>query len=75
MSGLMRTVIAYFFHFCMKTPSLLRRLNIATSVGLIVLTASVSSTALFAAATSNFQFTINPGTLTVDIVDASYVSV
>ncbi len=59
----------------MKNFSLLRRLNIATALGLVVLTTGVSSTALFAAATSNFQFTINPGTLSIDIVDGSYVAV
>lgn len=59
----------------MKTSSLLRRINITTALGLVVLTAGISSTALFAAATSNFQFTINPGTLTIDIVDAAYAGV
>jgi hypothetical protein len=39
------------------------------------LTTGASSTALFAAATSNFQFTVNPGTLSVDIVDAGHVAV
>lgn len=63
------------FHSYMKPHSLLRRLNIATAVGLVALTAGISSTALFAAATSNFQFTINPGTLSVDIVDAGYAAV
>jgi hypothetical protein len=39
------------------------------------LTAGVTSTSLFASATSNFAQTINAGTLSVDIVDASYVTV
>jgi hypothetical protein len=55
----MTNIITYSFHFFMKTYSLLRRLNITTAVGLIALTAGLSSTALFAAATSNFQFTVN----------------
>jgi len=59
----------------MKNHSLLRRLNITTALGLVVLTSGVTSTALFAAATSNFQFTVNAGTLSVDIVDGSYVTV
>lgn len=55
--------------------SILRKLNVTTALGLVVLTAGVSSTALFAAATSNFAQTINAGTLSVDIVDGSYVTV
>lgn len=45
----------------MKAPShsLLRKLNITTALGLVVLTAGVTSTSLFAAATSNFAQTIN----------------
>lgn len=59
----------------MKYSSSLRRMNIGTALSLVALTAGISSTALFAAATSNFQFTINPGTLSVDIVDGSYATV
>ncbi len=54
---------------------LLRKLNITTALGLVVLTAGVTTTGLFASATSNFAQTINAGTLTVDIVNSSYVTV
>ncbi|MFA6080373.1 MAG: hypothetical protein WC753_02715 [Candidatus Gracilibacteria bacterium] len=54
---------------------LLRKLNITTALGLVVLTAGVTSTGLFASATSNFAQTINAGTLSVDIVNSSYVTV
>ncbi len=54
---------------------LLRKLNVATALSLVVLTTGVTTTSLFAAATSNFAQTINPGTLSVDIVDATYVAV
>lgn len=59
----------------MKNYLSLRRLNVTSALMLVVFSAGISSTALFAAATSNFQFTINPGTLTVDIVDGSYAVV
>ncbi len=55
--------------------SLLRKLDLTTALSVVVITTSLVSTALYAAATSNFQFTVNPGTLSVDIVDGSYVAV
>lgn len=54
---------------------LLRKLNITAAIGLVVLTTGITSTGLFASATSNFAQTINAGTLSVDIVDGSYVTV
>jgi hypothetical protein len=54
---------------------LIRKLNITTALGLVVLTAGVTSTGLFASATSNFAQTINAGSLSIDIVDGSYVTV
>lgn len=71
----MDSSITYNVHVFMKKFSLLRRLNITTALWLVILTTGVSSTTLFAASTSNFQFTVNAGTLTVDIVNASYVTV
>ena len=59
----------------MYTHLLLRKLHISATLGLVVLTAGVSSTALFAAQTSNFTQTITAGTLSIDIVDGSYVTV
>jgi hypothetical protein len=63
----------------MNTHSLssfiLRKMNIATAG--IVLGVMVLSTVagVYAAATSNFTLTVNAGTLSVDIVDGSYVTV
>ncbi len=55
--------------------ALLRKLNVATALSLVVLTTGVASTSLFAAATSNFAQVINAGSMSVDIVDANYVPV
>ena len=57
------------------THTLLRKLNVATAIGLIVFTTGVTTTSLFASATSNVTQTITAGSLSVDIVDASYVTV
>ena len=55
---------------------ILRKLNIALVFVLaLVLTGAFNSTLLLASTTSNFKQTINPGTLTTDIVDAAYASV
>lgn len=54
---------------------ILRKLNITTALGLVVLTAGAASTGVFAAANSNFAQTINNGALTLDIVDANRASV
>ncbi len=54
---------------------LLRKMNIATA-GMILGVMTLSTVAgVYAAATSNFTLTVNPGTLSVDIVDSSYVTV
>ena len=63
----------------MNTHSLssfiLRRMNIATA-GIILGTMALSTVAgVYAAATSNFTLTVNAGTLSVDIVDGSYVTI
>ncbi|MFA4937359.1 MAG: hypothetical protein WC575_03680 [Patescibacteria group bacterium] len=56
---------------------LLRKLNIAVVLILAVVLAGGLGTASYvlASSTSNFTQTINPGSLAVDIVDASYVTV
>ncbi len=59
----------------MCTSSFFRKVSIHKALCVVVLTAGVVSTGLFAAATSNFQFTVNAGTLSIDIVDGSYVAV
>ena len=54
---------------------LLRKMNIATA-GMILGVMTLSTVAgVYASATSNFAQTINAGTLSVDIVDGSYVTV
>ncbi len=54
---------------------ILRKMNIAT-VGILLSAMTLTSIAgVYAAATSNFTLTVNPGTLSVDIVDGSYVTV
>ncbi len=63
----------------MNTHSLssfiLRKMNITTA-GIILGAMALSTVAgVYAAATSNFTLTVNPGTLSVDIVDGSYVAV
>jgi flagellin-like hook-associated protein FlgL len=55
--------------------SLLRKLNITISLVGIIGFSGITSTLLFAAQTSNFTQTINAGTLSIDIVDGSYVTV
>ncbi len=59
------------------TRKLLARLNIAFVLVLTVFMAGGlgGATYVLASATSSFTQTINPGTLTVDIVDGSYVTV
>ena len=54
---------------------LLRKANLATAGLLVGVFALTSAAGVYAASTSNFTLTVNPGTLTVDIVDAAYVSV
>ncbi|OGY59456.1 MAG: hypothetical protein A3H06_01780 [Candidatus Colwellbacteria bacterium RIFCSPLOWO2_12_FULL_44_13] len=56
---------------------LLGRLNIAITILLVMLVTGGlgSATYVLASSTSNFTQAINPGTLSTDIVDASYVSV
>lgn len=54
---------------------LLRKVNIATASLLVSIFALTSVVWVYAASTSNFAQTINAGTLSVDIVDASYVTV
>ena len=54
---------------------LLRRLNTITASILAVLVFIVSAIGVYASGTSNFQLTINPGTLAVDIVNGSYTTV
>jgi hypothetical protein len=61
-------------HFSQKVIHfLLRKMNIALSVFLSTMIAT--SGIVLAAQTSNFTQTINAGTLAIDIVDASYVTV
>jgi hypothetical protein len=57
------------------SSSLLKKLNIPIALGLVVIISSSLSLSVFASATSNFAQTINAGTLTIDIVDGSYVTV
>jgi len=56
---------------------MLGKLDIAVVFTLAFIMVGVLSTSTYilASSTSNFQQTINPGTLTTDIVDASYVTV
>ncbi len=56
---------------------ILRRLNISAVFALALIMTGVFSTGTYilASSTSNFRQTINPGTLAVDIVDGSYVTV
>ena len=54
---------------------LLRKVNIATATVLLTSLALTSVVWVYAASTSNFTLTVNAGTLSVDIVDAGYVSV
>lgn len=54
---------------------LLRRLNTITAGMLALFVFVVGAMGVYASGTSNFQLTINPGTLSVDIVDGSYVTV
>lgn len=62
-------------HTSLFTHSL-RKMNIPMAIGLMAITAiSCTTSAVLAAATSNFAQVINPGTLTVDIVNDSYASV
>jgi hypothetical protein len=57
--------------------ALFRKLNIAIALTLaVVMTGGLGgATYVLASSTSNFTQTINPGSLAVDIVDASYVTV
>lgn len=71
----MEYFIVYFFYFFMKTYSPLRKLNITTALGLIVLLTGVATTSLFASATSNMTQTITAGSLSVDMVNGSYVTI
>lgn len=58
------------------TVRCLRRMRISLSFGLIIaLTTTLSGVSVFASNISNFAQTINAGTLSVDIVDGSYVTV
>lgn len=56
---------------------ILRKLNIAAVFTLALVMTGVFSTSTYilASTTSNFKQTINPGTLTTDIVDGSYATV
>src|SRR3989338_11086117 len=56
---------------------ILRRLTIIPLmvVTLLMVSGLFSATYVLASSTSNFQQTVNAGTLAVDIVDASYVTV
>jgi hypothetical protein len=54
----------------------IRKINIVTTLCAVgILTAGVVASNVLAAATSNFAQVINPGTLTVDIVDSNYSAV
>ncbi len=74
----------YYYFFQMKYPlsrrltsTCLRKMNIPLALmfsAALVMTLSTTSYVL-ASATSNFAQTINAGTLSVDIVDGSYVAV
>lgn len=61
----------WFFHF------LLWKLNLRYSIGIAAMLVLIagSGTFVYASSTSNFQQTINAGSLAVDIVDGSYVTV
>ncbi len=54
---------------------LLRKVNLATVTVILTSMSLTSVVWVYAASTSNFAQTINPGTLSVDIVDAGYVTV
>jgi hypothetical protein len=54
---------------------LLRKVNIATATLVLTSLALTSVVSVYAASTSNFAQTINAGTLSVDIVNSSYVTV
>ncbi len=54
---------------------LFKKLNIPVAIGLIIIITGSLSLSVFASATSNFAQTINEGTLSIDIVDGSYVTV
>jgi hypothetical protein len=58
-----------------SSSSPLKKLNIPVAFGLILIIASSLSLSVFAASTSNFAQTISAGTLSIDIVDGSYVTV
>lgn len=66
-----------FYQFFMSfSPTRSHDLLRAITSSLLIVTCLVSSApAALASSTSNFTQTINPGTLSVDIVDASYVTV
>jgi hypothetical protein len=63
--------------FMTLSSYLFRKINITVAVFLsfFVFSGIGGITYIFASATSNFTQTINPGTLNVDIVDGSYVTV
>ena len=54
---------------------LLRKVNIVTATLILTSIALTSVVSVYAASTSNFTLTVNAGTLSVDIVDGSYVTV
>ncbi len=54
---------------------LFRKINITTASILLGVIALGSAAWVYASATSNFSLTVNAGTISVDIVDASYVTV
>ena len=54
---------------------LLRKVNLVTTGTLLAAMALSTVVGVYAASTSNFTLTVNPGTLSVDIVDAGYVTV
>jgi hypothetical protein len=54
---------------------LLRKMNIATASMILWVITLSGVVWVYASATSNFSLTVNAGTLSVDIVDASYVTV
>jgi hypothetical protein len=65
-----------FSPFLMKKPSVfLRKLNVPMALSAALLVAGFSATAAYAASTATFYQVINPGVLSVDIVDGSLESV
>lgn len=66
-----------FYYFFMPSPLKwsLAKQRVAASALLVLACLAGSASVVLASSTSNFTQTINPGTLSVDIVDASYVTV